>query len=809
MARILVLAEKPSLMRKIKEVGQTMEEFSQTDYVALHGHLTRAKYPNELDPKWEKWSFETLPILPEKLEYTPSETGADTTFERIKKLTSSKKYDFIVNACDPEREGQAIFQNVYDTLGLNMPIKRFWTNDLQESSIRNALKNLRYDGDGKKPDLKCLTSAALLRQNLDYAFGMNGSRAATLKRGDTIHVGRIKFAIDKMTVDRELAIRNFVPTTSYGLEAIFDGFEGIYVIKDQDEEGNECYEKKLWSTENEAKEVASKVQNPLNVISVKKDKVTNIAPALYTTSDIQSDASRIYGYSVGETLEVLQNLYEREITSYPRTDNNCISTELCATFPNILQALEVIPEVSSYANLFKNDNTRHEKVKKTKKYVNDKKMAEAGHYAIIPTGKKFSYDSLTASERNILKLIAQRFVSIFANPLTYETKEIIFGDNDDNYFKTNGKTLLDIGYYEIINQEFHDKKLPNLKEGDRISFSSIGTYESTTTAPSRFTDGTLLSAMANPTPYLKDSAWRSVIKEVKGIGTEATRSGIVQDLIDQGYLELKAGRGKAKQIHATEKSIKIMQELGDTIIASVDMTAMWESKLSMVERGEMSEKEFKDEMNQFILSVIDELKNSNLKTVDRQKTELAVLGKCPLCGEDVIAGKKYYFCKNYRKEKDCKFILGREVNGASVNEDEVRKILEGKETKAFKMKNKDGKVFNAKLKWDSNEKKLALAFENKNAPKETKLTCPICGKSHLNSAKGQYGNYYKCPSCAFIFSETVNKHKLNAKEIKALMSGNKTEPIEFTKKDGTGTYKAMLYLDKNEKKIKMEFESRK
>lgn len=813
MTKYLFLCEKGTLMQKIKGVAMQLPQFKDSDYIALYGHITTAKGPDELDSKWKQWSFENLPILVDKLEFTPKinkDTGeVNEIFKNIERLVSVNNYDFIINACDPEREGQVIFQNVYDLLNINTPIKRFWTNDLTEESIKKALLNLRDDKDGKKPNLNYLTQEALLRQLFDYCFGMSGTRAASVKRGVITHVGRVKLAVEKIVVDRELAIRNFVPKTSYGLEAIFDGFEGDFVEVINNKDGAKTYEYPLWDTEKEAIEFSKKFSNPLKVISIDSTKRKETAPALYITSEIQADASKVYGYSIADTLSLLQSLYEKEIISYPRTDNNCISSELCSEFPKILGALEAIPEYEKYAKKYKNDFKAHELVKNTKKYVNDKKMAEAGHYAIIPTGKSINYDYLSKSEQNILKLIAARTLSIFAPPMVYETKEVLFKDKNDYKFKANGRRLVQQGYYEIIDKEFFEKELPNLKEEQEIPYINIGTYESTTTPPERFTDGTLVkSVMANPAPFLKDMSWRSTIREVKGIGTEATRTKIVSDLIEQGYFELKAGRGKAKQIYATDKAIQIIQELGNTVISSVDMTAMWENNLAKVERGELSSKDFKKEMNEFITSAVEEIKNSNIQKAERHSgSKLETIGKCPACGGNVVAGNKYYFCENYRKEKDCKFILGKDTRGASISEADVKKILEGKTTKKLKMKNKDGKEFEAALKWNPEENKIVFAFQDKNE-KKTKFKCPICSQDDLVKTTGKYGPYFKCPSCGFILSETINKHKLSQMEIKKIISGNKTEPIEFTKKDGLGTYKASLYLDKFDKKIKYEFEKK-
>lgn len=804
MTRALLLAEKPSLMRKIQAVYKTMSNCDSIDFIALAGHITTAKKPDEIKEEWKPWTFNNLPIIPEVLEYKVNPNTKDI-YDRIQIAIKKNKYDYIINACDPDREGQAIFQHTYDVLGLKMPIKRFWTNDLTEDSIKNALLNLRHDNDGKLPNLKYLTHASMLRGETDWLLGMNGTRAASVKKGAVVNVGRVKMPTLKIVVDRELAIRNFVPKTSYGIEGVFNGYEGTYVVKEEDENNKTVFRSKLWDTKKEAENIGNSIPKKLVVISATKEEEKKNAPQLYTTSAIQKDASDTYGYSIAETLELLQSLYEKEVTSYPRTDNPCISTELCAEFPTILESLEVIPVLGDFAAKYKNDKKSHDLVKKTKKYVDDKKMAEAGHYAIIPTGRKFNYDYLSQQEKNILKLIAQRFISIFMPPMRSWSKEIIVGDNSNHHFKVVGKTLIDLGYYEVLGKTFSDKELPDLKQGESVDLIGTNIYESTTSAPSRFTDGSLATTMKNPVNYLRDTSFKNIIKEVQGIGTEATRSGIIGELISQGYIEEKAGKGKAKQLYASEKSIALMEELGETFITSVDLTAKWEGYLSDVALGKMTQNQYRSQLNEFIVQVVDDLKKSNIQHTGKQSSGPVVIGKCPLCGDDVIAGKSYFFCKNYRKEKDCKFILGKEINGATLNEAEAQKILEGKETKAFKMKSKEGKTYNAKFKWDAEKQKVGLVFDNKASSKETKLVCPICGKGHLSTGKGQYGNFYRCPECSFIFSETYNKHKLTAKEIKAIISGGKTDLIEFEKKDGSGKYNAILYLDKNDKKIKMEF----
>ena len=639
MSKALLIAEKPSLMRDILAVYNKMKMDDIIDFMAFAGHTMTLAEPGDYKAEWgeKKWSWDMLPIVPDnfKCKVSPDKVKL---YKELKYKLDTGKYDYVINACDPDREGQAIFQYFYEHTGCKLPVKRFWTNDLTEVSIKKTLLNLR---DNNEPFLKNLMIASKLRGQFDWLVGMNLTVASSLQMHTTSKVGRVKTPTLKIIVDRELEILNFKPKTTYELEATFGDYSGVHF----DTEGVVRF-----NTKEDGEKIIKDLSKEGIVESIEKKTESTTAPQLYSLSSLQTDASKTFGYTAEETKSLVQSLYEKKILSYPRTDNPYISSELAKKFPMLLKATTAIPELESYANDIIANKKVQEAVAKNKKYVDDAKMAESGHYAIVPTGVVPHLSKLSKDELNIFTMVSKRLVAIFMPPMKVSKTTIV--TNSNGYlFRTTGKILIDKGFSVIFDTKTSDVLLPDVKKGDKFPLTKTALNEKISTPPLRYTDGTLISVMENPIKFLLDEGLKTTIKENKGIGTTATRDNIIGELVANGYIEKKKGRGKVEYIYATEKGISIIENLKDKEISSVDLTGVWEDNLSKVEKGDMNANEFKKLMVDYVLKSIDDIKNSSMSKVSNN-SNAEVLGACPKCGKPFKEGKDFYLCSGYKATCD-------------------------------------------------------------------------------------------------------------------------------------------------------------
>ena len=758
MAKALLIAEKPSLMREILSVYKTMKMKDQIDFMSFAGHTMTLAQPSYYKEEWgtKKWNWDMLPIIPNNFVCVVSE-GKEKMFKDIKKAITSGNYDYLINACDPDREGESIFFRVIDTIGTKLPLKRFWTNDLTETNIQKALNNLR---DENEPFLKNLGLSAKLRGEIDWLIGMNLTVASTLKMNTICRVGRVKTPTLKIIVDRELEIRNFKPTTTYELEGDFEKYTGVYF----NEEDNVRFK-----TKKEAEEFLKNFNKECIVESVEKKNLSQKAPKLYSLNLLQSDAGKIFGYEAGETLSIVQSLYEKKVLSYPRTDNPYISSELAKKFPKLLESVMCIKELENITKTVIADKNIQSKIAKDNTYVNDKAMAESGHFAITPTGGKVNISALSEDEKNIFILVCKRFLSIFLPPAKFSKTTII--TNSNNYlFKTNGKILLDKGYLAIYDYKSKDTILPNINKGDRVNLVKVNVNEKISTPPPRYNDATMIDVMDNPVKFLTNENLKDVIKTHKGIGTSATRANILDELVKNGYIERKKVKGsKSQSFYATDTGISIIENLKDKDITSIDLTGVWENNLSQIEKGEMQESEFKTLMKKYVIDSINDIKNTTMNTFSNSSNnERTVVGICPKCKSNVIEGKTYYLCENYKKS--CDFIIGKTVLGAKISKSEVKKMLEGKPSKTLSLTKKNGEKWDSQIIINKETGKLEFYKNNNQTITQSEKKCPCCNQPIKISDKFYMCSNYK-EGCNFIISKEICGAKITEEDFETLLNG--------------------------------------
>lgn len=778
--KALLIAEKPSLMRTIQDVYRQINYPDTITFKSFAGHIIGLKNPKDygivdgVDWSNKLWNEDMIPMIPNKFLYQVS-SDKKAMYRDLTNEIASGDYDYIINACDPDREGNHIFQLFYNYSKCTLPIKRFWTNDLSFGNVENALRTLRYDGDGLKPDLKHLTESAILRAWSDWLFGMNFTIGVSLQMHTTVKIGRVKTATHMMLAQREDEIKNFVPKTTYELESIYkEKFSGTLF----DENGNIRFEKK-----DDADDILKKLGQTAIVESITTKKETTQAPQLYKLSDLQTDASKMFGYNADKVLEVAQSLYEKKVLSYPRTDCRYVGTELTKGFSILLQSVATLKELEPYVrNLSKQDL---DNVAKNKRYVNDKELAKSGHYALSPTSVRPNWQTLTQEEKNILTIVYKRFLAIFLPPMICN-KTTLITNNNTYTFKTTGKELISKGYTEIYGTNIIDNLLPNLKKGDIVNVDKFEMKDKTTTAPPRYTQGTLIAAMENPAKFLEDDNLKEIIKEKQGIGTQATRSTIIKNLLDDKYVEEKKGKGKASYLYVTDLGMKIYENLKGEDFASVDMTGIWEEKLSKVAEGTYSFTSYESELRQYVKDTVQHIKQMNLNKYNSSKN---VIGKCPICGKDFIEGKNGYFCSN----ENCDFHIGKKILQATISKTEVLKLIAGKETKEMKFIRNNGEEFKSKLHLENNQ----LKFGNSSNKKESDVLCPNCGEHIIDTGKFFICKNYKNP-CNFCLSHNLNGATFTINDIEKMLDGEMIEK-EFTWKSGKKSTNKVSIQEENDR----------
>ena len=777
--KALLIAEKPSLAREIANTYHKMTTFPDNiEITNFAGHVVGLKNPrdygvyNGKDWAEKKWNWGMLPIMPDKFLYKVSDDKTKM-YNDLKNQIDLGNYDYIINACDPDREGNHIFQLFYDLSGCTLPIKRFWTNDLTESSIKYALEHLRYEGDGEKPDLKYLTEAATLRAQFDWLCGMNFTVASSLQMKQTAKIGRVKTPTLCILAKREEELANFKPVTTYELEAIYkEGFTGVLF----DEEGNVRFAKEEDSTD-----ILSKLNpNKAIVESVETKREKTNAPQLYKLSDLQVDASKYFGYNADKVLELAQTLYEKKLLSYPRTDCRYIGKALTSSFPKLLDTISSLKEIEAEARGI--TKAEMDKVAKSSRYVNDAELKKSGHYALMPTVNKADFTKLPTDEANILTLVYKRFLALFLPPMEAD-KTTIITDNNGFKFKTNGKVLIDKGWTRIYKTSSTDTLLPEVKKGQEVNIDMFQLAEKVSTPPPRYTEGALISAMENPAKFLSDDSLKTIIKEKQGIGTPATRAAIISQLISDGYIVKKKGKGKAELIYVEPKGMLIYNNVKTKDFSSVDMTGTWEKKLSDVEQGIMSRNDFDKEMREYVLKSIDDIKGSSMKTSGFSTTAKSI-GKCPKCSGNVLVGKNYYLCEHYKDT--CDFIIGKNILGANISETECKKLLEGKETKELIFK-KDNDSWKTKLVIRDGKVEFVGKGNNSASSESKTITCPDCGGVVTINKYGAF-----CRNKDIKLSRTLKGTTLTDDQLIALINGETIEE-NFTWSNGK-TSKAKVKL---------------
>ncbi|WP_458353802.1 DNA topoisomerase III [Peribacillus frigoritolerans] len=622
MSKSVVIAEKPSVARDIANVLKCNKKgngFLEGDkYIVTWalGHLVTLADPEAYDIKYKTWKLEDLPMLPEHMKLVVmKQTGKQ--FNTVKTQLNRSDVNEVIVATDAGREGELVARWIIDKAKVHKPIKRLWISSVTDKAIKDGFNNLK---PGKA--YEDLYISAVARSEADWYIGLNATRALTTKFNAQLNCGRVQTPTVAMVAAREEEIANFKPQTYYGIEAQTDGLNLTW----QDANGNS----RSFNKEKTDAIVKSLGSKDATVVSIDRKAKKTFAPGLYDLTELQRDGNKLFGYSAKETLNIMQKLYEQhKVLTYPRTDSRYLSSDIVSTLPERLKACAV-GEYRSLANKVSN-----KPIKVSKGFVDDSKVSD--HHAIIPTEGYVNISSFTDKERKIYDLVVKRFLAVLFPAFEYEqlTVQTKIGDQK---FIAKGKTVINSGWKEVYANHFEDEEstddvkeqlLPRIEKDDVLKTKLITQTSGQTKPPARFTEATLLSAMENPTKYMKtnDKKLVDTLKSTGGLGTVATRADIIDKLFNSFLFEKRGG----KEIYITSKGRQLL-DLVPEKLKSPATTAEWEQKLELIAKGKLKKDVFINEMKDYTKEIVSAIKTSDKK----YKHDNISTKSCPDCGKPML-----------------------------------------------------------------------------------------------------------------------------------------------------------------------------
>ena len=622
----LVIAEKPSVARSIAAViGATEKQngyWQGGGYLVSWciGHLVSFAEAGQYDEKYCKWKYEDLPILPQPWQFiVPDEKKQQ--FEVLRTLLNRPDVDSVTAATDAGREGELIFRFVYQQTGCMKPVKRLWISSMEDAAIREGFANLRPDSD-----YNALYRSALCRAKADWLVGINATRLFSVLYHKTLTVGRVQTPTLKMLVDRDAKILRFQKEKYYAV-GIQSGSLKADSERISDAEAANLLKEKCTGAN-------------AGCVSIRREKKTEQPPKLYDLTTLQREANCLFGFTAKQTLDYAQQLYEKKLLTYPRTDSQYLTEDMGQTTQHLVSDLLGLLTFAQGLAL----------TAEVGRVLNSKKVSD--HHAIIPTAEfaKQGFTGLAESECKLLNLVCSKLLCAIAAPHEYETVTAVFSCAG-NEFTAKGKTVLVPGWKEI-DQRFRStlkadteeevlNTLPELAEGQSFSVTA-NVSEHFTSPPKAYTEDTLLSAMerAGAEDMPEDA-------ERKGLGTPATRAAILEKLVQMGFVQRKG-----KQLVPTKDGINLAVVLPESLTSPV-LTAEWENRLTEIAKGNADPDEFMAEIEAQVRQLV---KTYSCISADKQnlfQSERVIIGKCPRCGENVYEGKKNFYCGN----RGCQFVM--------------------------------------------------------------------------------------------------------------------------------------------------------
>ena len=634
MSKFLVIAEKPSVAQSYaknlsaykREDGYLEGESCIVSWCL--GHLAEYAQPEEYDPKYEKWQFDDLPILPEVWKLKVSK-DKKKQFEVIKTLMNRSDVEYLVNGCDAGREGELIFQRVYNLAGCRKPVKRLWISSMEDAAIQKGFQTMKSEEEYKN-----LCMAAVCRAQADWLIGMNGTRAYTTRYFKRLVVGRVQTPTLAMLAERQERIEHFQKEAFYKV-ALTDG--KLTVVSEN------------IANEEAADLLAALCNGSTAVVTqMKKEDKKAFPPRLYDLTSLQREANRYFGYTAKRTLDMLQELYEEKLVTYPRTDSQFVTEDMKDSVEELVGKMPVLLPFVDYGQLGHG----------IKRVINNTKVSD--HHAILPTKEAVEKGiaDLPADKKNLMMLICQQLVQATGEEYLYEQTDITVKCQEHD-FKARGKIPVQMGFKEVEKAFKHlyvkaepvegkekETSIPaGYEEGMRLFPVKADKTTHYTSPPKPFNEDTLLAAMETAGNKEFDSE-----TEKKGLGTPATRASIIEKLVSSGYAQRKG-----KQILPSTEGKELVKVMPEYLKSAV-MTAEWENQLLMMEKGQITDTQFMGEVTSLVRKILEVCREIPEEERRRFQTAREVIGKCPVCGCDVFEGKQNFYCSN----RQCDFALWKE-----------------------------------------------------------------------------------------------------------------------------------------------------
>ena len=634
MSKFLVIAEKPSVAQSYaknlsaykREDGYLEGESCIVSWCL--GHLAEYAQPEEYDPKYEKWQFDDLPILPEAWKLKVSK-DKKKQFDVLKGLMNRSDVEYLVNGCDAGREGELIFQRVYVLAGCRKPVKRLWISSMEDAAIQKGFQTMKSEEEYKN-----LCMAAVCRAQADWLIGMNGTRAYTTRYFKRLVVGRVQTPTLAMLAERQERIEHFQKEAFYKV-ALTDG--KLTVVSEN------------IANEEAADLLAALCNGSTAVVTqMKKERKKSFPPKLYDLTSLQREANRYFGYTAKRTLDMLQELYEEKLVTYPRTDSQFVTEDMKDSVEELVEKMPVLLSFGDYGQLGHG----------IKRVINNAKVSD--HHAILPTKEAVEKGiaDLPADKKNLMMLICQQLVQATGEEYLYEQTDITVKCQEHD-FKSRGKIPVQMGFKEVEKAfkqlcvkaepvEGKEKETPipaGYEEGMRLFPVKAEKTTHYTSPPKPFNEDTLLAAMETAGNKEFDSE-----TEKKGLGTPATRASIIEKLVSSGYAQRKG-----KQILPSTEGKELVKVMPEYLKSAV-MTAEWENQLLMMEKGQITDTQFMGEITSLVRKILEVCREIPEEERRRFQTAREVIGKCPVCGCDVFEGKQNFYCSN----RQCDFALWKE-----------------------------------------------------------------------------------------------------------------------------------------------------
>lgn len=641
MARFLVIAEKPSVAQSYaknlsaykKQDGYMEGENCLVSWCL--GHLAEYARPEEYDERYAKWQFDDLPIIPETWKLQVS-ADKKKQFSVLKDLMNREDIEYLVNGCDAGREGELIFQRVYDLSGCRKPVRRLWISSMEDEAIRNGFHEIKDAGFYSN-----LCMAAVCRAQADWLIGMNATRAYTTKYYKKLVVGRVQTPTLAMLTERQDRIEHFQKETFYRVELT----DGKLVAVSEN-----------ITNKADAELLAALCDGSEAIITeLKREQKKVSPPKLYDLTSLQREANRYFGFTAKKTLDLLQELYEEKLVTYPRTDSRFVTEDMIGTVEELAGKMPLMLPFVEYGQLGHN----------IKRVVNNAKVSD--HHAILPTKEAVEKGivDLPVDKKNLMILIGQQVIQAVGEDYLYEQTDVTV-NCQKNEFTARGKTAVQMGFKDVekafrshcvkMEKEDSDRQLEipyGYQKGMQIFNVKAETSIHYTSPPKSFNEDTLLAAMETAGNKEFDEK-----TEKKGLGTPATRASTIEKLVASGYAQRKG-----KQIIPTAEGRELIRVMPENL-KSAGLTAEWENRLLLMERGELNGEQFMDD----IVAMLEEILNGCRKIPEEERnrfqTAKELIGKCPVCGSDIFEGKRNFYCSNRQCDfalwKDNRFLEGME-----------------------------------------------------------------------------------------------------------------------------------------------------